>query len=143
MTTGDSAPPAPGLSFAETIDVGDLVDPEVRAIAVDGPQLLVAFVDEPDARARGLMGVEDLGELDGMLFDLETERVHSFTMRNTLIPLDIYFFEVDGSLAGSLTMEPCAAEPCPSYSIGAPSRFALEVPQGSVEVAMDARLANP
>lgn len=77
------------------------------------------------------MEVDNLGDLDGMLFDLANESVHAFTMRNTLIDLDIYFFASDGSPVGSLTMEPCQEEPCPTYSVGVASRYAIEVPAGS------------
>src|SRR5690606_12167028 len=51
------------------IDAGDLVDPEVISVTIDGRVLLVALADTPQTRYRGLMGVENLGDLDGMLFD--------------------------------------------------------------------------
>ncbi|HJR91046.1 MAG TPA: DUF192 domain-containing protein [Acidimicrobiia bacterium] len=125
------------------VDTGDLVDPAIRTITVDGTDYLVAFADQPEARARGLMGVEDLGDLDGMLFDLEVERDANFVMRDTLIPLDIVFFAADGTGRTMLTMEPCRAEPCPTYPSGAPVRFALEVPAGTTELSADSVLVVP
>ena len=71
------------------------------------------------------MEVRDLGDLDGMLFDLGSERQVAFTMRNTLIPLTIYFFDEAGSGVGRLEMVPCEAEPCPTYSIDAPRPLRL------------------
>lgn len=124
-----SPPPAEG-----EIDTGDLVDPEVMSVTVDGRGLLVALADTPRTRSRGLMEVDDLGDLDGMLFDLGSERPVAFTMRNTLIPLTIYFFDESGQGVGRLEMLPCEAEPCPTYSIDAPARYALEVPAGSVDL---------
>jgi uncharacterized membrane protein (UPF0127 family) len=139
---GTVAAAAPSTTSHE-IDTGDLTQPVVRTITVDGEEYLVAFVDTPATRAEGLMGVEDLGDLDGMLFDLEEEREASFTMRNTLIPLDIVFFAADGTGRTMLSMEPCAAEPCPSYPSGGPARYALEVPAGSTDLTADSVLRLP
>jgi len=111
-------------------DTGDLVDPEVRRIMVGDDRLVVAWADSPETRSRGLMEVETLGDLDGMLFDLDQERLPRFTMRNTRIPLDIYFYDTAGESVGMLEMEPCESEPCPTYSIDAAARYALEVPAG-------------
>jgi uncharacterized membrane protein (UPF0127 family) len=54
-------------------------------------------------------------------------------MKDTLIPLDIAFFDGDGRLVGGLTMTPCEADPCPSYDIGAAYRYALEAPAGDLD----------
>jgi uncharacterized protein len=115
----------------------------VRTVAVDGRPLVVAWADTPDERSRGLMGVEDLGDLDGMLFDLETTRTSSFTMRDTVIALDIAFFDAEGRGRGVLPMVPCDSADCPGYSIGEPARYALEVPAGSMELTADSVLELP
>lgn len=125
------------------VDTGDLVDPETRTVTVDGRDYLVAVADNPATRSRGLMGVEDMGDLDGMLFDLGVERHATFTMRNTLIPLDIVFFAADGTGRAILRMVPCVAEPCPSYPSGAAARYALEVPADTVDLTADSVLAVP
>ncbi len=124
-------------------DTGDLVDPEVRTIVVDGESLTVAWADTYSTRTRGLMQVSDLGNLDGMLFDLGDTAIYTFTMRNTVIPLDIVFFGQDGAGVGMLKMTPCQAEPCPGYSVDRPSAYALEVPAGSVDLSGDSHLTLP
>jgi uncharacterized membrane protein (UPF0127 family) len=126
-----------------SLATGDLSDPEVQEVAVDGESLLVAWADDPATRSRGLMEVDDLGDLEGMLFDLGAERATSFTMRNTLIPLDIYFFGSDGGGVGMLEMVPCEGEPCPSYSIDVAFRYALEVPAGTLDVGPTPDLRLP
>jgi hypothetical protein len=59
----------------------------------------------------------------------------AFWMKNTLIPLDIAFFSVDGSFVDRLTMEPCNADSCPLYSASGLYRYALEAPAGDLEFA--------
>jgi uncharacterized membrane protein (UPF0127 family) len=52
-------------------------------------------------------------------------------MKDTLIPLDIAFFDAKRRLVGALTMVPCIADPCPTYSPGAPFQFAVEAKEGA------------
>ena len=76
------------------------------------------------------MGVTSLGDLDGMLFAWETAVQVSFWMKNTLIPLDIGFFDENGALFLVLSMVPCQADPCPTYPAEAPVSYALEALPG-------------
>ena len=111
----------------------DLLAGFTRAeIEVGGEPWVVAFADTPELRAQGLMGVTDLGELDGMLFVWDSDTPSSFWMKDTLIPLDIAFFRADGSLVDVLSMVPCEADPCPRYGPagGRTYRYALEAPAG-------------
>lgn len=112
-------------------------------IEVAGVPYTVAVADTNDERTRGLMGVEDLSPLDGMLFVFEDENARSFWMRNTLIPLDIAFFDREGFLVSRTTMEPCPSdvEFCPTYGSEGAAQYALEAPLGTLaELPADARL---
>jgi hypothetical protein len=84
------------------------------------------------ARGRGLMQVIDLGGFDGMAFRYDAPHTTSFTMRNTVMPLSIAFFGADGALLDAFDMEPCVAEPCPSYPTPADFVVAIEVPRGGL-----------
>ncbi len=55
----------------------------------------VDVADTPELRSRGLMFVESMPTMSGMLFVYEYEQRVSFWMKNTLIPLDMVF--ADGS----------------------------------------------
>ncbi len=114
------------------VDSGDVVGFAVTTVELGERRLLVAVADTSDLRARGLMEVGDLGDLDGMVFVFGAEISGAFTMRDTLIDLDIAFFDGEGILVDQFTMTPCEAESCPSYSASAPFAYALEMPAGQM-----------
>ena len=105
---------------------------ETSTITVDGRELIVAVAETPDQRSQGLMGVTDLGGLDGMLFVFQADSEGGFWMKNTLIPLDIVFFTADGGFVDALTMVPCVEDPCPTYRPDGSYRYALEAPAGGL-----------
>lgn len=92
----------------------------------------MALADDPAERSQGLMGVDELGDLDGMLFVFSQEALAGFWMKGTLIPLDIAFFGDDKELVDTLSMVPCTADPCPSYVPDGPFSWALETPAGTL-----------
>jgi uncharacterized membrane protein (UPF0127 family) len=105
----------------------------VAAVEVGGEDWQVAVADTADLRRQGLREVDDLGDVDGMLFEFDRETTAAFTMRDTLIPLDIAFFAIDGSLVDRLSMVPCTEEPCPTYRSSGPYRFAVETSAGGFD----------
>ena len=110
---------------------------ETTTIEVGDRTLTVAVAETADQRSQGLRGVEELPEgLDGMLFVFEQPRTATFGMRDTLIPLDIWWFGADGAMLGSTEMTPCAAEPCTAYGSPGEVAHALETPAGEVEFAL-------
>lgn len=99
-------------------------------VLVAGAEWTVAVADTPELRAQGLMGVTDLGGLDGMLFVFPENTMSGFWMKNTLIPLDVAFFTVDGLLVDLLRMEPCTVDPCTLYHARGAYRYAIETGVG-------------
>ncbi len=109
-------------------------------VVVGSERWEVAVADDAAERARGLMGVADLGGLRGMLFLFPADGIAAFWMKDTVLALDAAFFAADGSLVDLLEMTPCEADPCPVYQPSGPYRYVLEVPAGGLSGVEDLRL---
>lgn len=92
--------------------------------------LRVEIARTPQEQSQGLMQRTSLEEGSGMLFVFEDSAVRTFWMKQTLLPLDILFFDSDGSFVSRASMVPCTADPCPLTSSVFPAAFALEVNAG-------------
>ncbi|HET9249393.1 MAG TPA: DUF192 domain-containing protein [Actinomycetota bacterium] len=92
--------------------------------------LFVEVADAPDEQRRGLMGVVLLPADEGMAFVFDEPTETTFWMKDTLIPLSIAFVDADGVVVGIREMEPCEADPCPSYGVDRPFVLAVEANRG-------------
>lgn len=146
--TGPSASPStpPGVSASAATaavavldavpdlhpSVDDWEDAAVELVTGDGTVhvVRVRVARTPAQRAHGLMEVPELPTGAGMWFVYEEERDGGFWMKNTRVPLDITYVDVDGRIVDVVTAEPCIADPCPTYPPDAPYRRVLEVPAG-------------
>ncbi len=86
----------------------------------------VARTDEE--LTRGLMYRERLAPDAGMLFVFDASEDHTFWMKNTLIPLDMIFVDEGGRIVG--VVERATPQTLSPRSVGAPSRYVLEVNGG-------------
>ena len=112
-----------------------------KRILLEGPErvrfpVLVEIADTYEERQQGLMNRDYLEMGKGMLFVFDQQKSLSFWMKNTLIPLDIIFFNSRGEFVSWQSMVPCEADPCRSYLSDGPARYALEVPAGYVRDRM-------
>ena len=102
-----------------------------RAILPDGSAITLELALTPEEVQTGLMFRPTLAADRGMLFLFEQERVPSFWMKNTLIPLDLVFLDSSGRVVDVIAgAEPCRADPCPQYVPEAPARAVLEIAAG-------------
>jgi uncharacterized membrane protein (UPF0127 family) len=121
--------------------VGDVATPQgfetvaATATAPDGTvcEVCLWLADTSPTRARGLMGVTDLGGADGMLFRYEAPHTGTFWMKDTLLPLSIAFYDAGGAFLDSFAMQPCESEPCLHHPTPSDFVYAIEVPEGGLE----------
>lgn len=104
----------------------------------------VEVVDDAAERAQGLMHRDHLAQSAGMLFVYPRPQMAAFWMRNTLIPLDMVFFDATGQVvkvhAGAV---PGDETPISSDQ---PVRYVLEINAGLAErigIAPGAVLRHP
>lgn len=137
----DSTTPIPATTSAPFVP-NALAAFGTATVTIDGQDWFVAVADTSTERGDGLRGIDDLGDLDGMIFVYDSEVTIPFTMRAVSQPLEIAFFAGDGSLIETLEMEPCPDDPaCPLYESSAPFRWAVEsFPGGVALLAPDAHL---
>jgi uncharacterized membrane protein (UPF0127 family) len=102
---------------------------ELAILRSDGSAatVLAEIARTDEQRSRGLMGRKSLKDGEGMFFVFETDRILSFWMKNTLIPLSIAFIAYDGRILEIHHME---AHSLRSVRSARSARYALEVPQG-------------
>jgi uncharacterized membrane protein (UPF0127 family) len=94
-------------------------------------ELRVEVARTASQQERGLMQRRSLAADAGMVFVYDRPSSGGFWMKNTLIPLDIAFYDVRGRVVRTFRMTPCKRDPCHIYSPGVPYRGALEVNAGS------------
>ena len=92
------------------------------------------MADATDERVQGLRGRDNLGAYDGMLFVYDEPTTATFTMSTVPVPLEIGFYQPDGTPASRRHMTPCprAEGDCPSYSAGSSFQYAVETPSGEL-----------
>lgn len=100
-------------------------------VELNGQRFHVEIADTEAARAQGLMQRTHLDADAGMLFVFPDEQVRAFWMKNTLIPLDILYFDAQHRLVSAqLEAQPCVDARCPGYASRGPARYVLEINGG-------------
>lgn len=78
----------------------------VRDFMVCGKLFHLEVADQDSSRQKGLMNRKNLDADKGMIFVFPDSKMRSFWMKNVLIPLDILFFDSNGSFVSGEHMTP-------------------------------------
>ena len=109
----------------------EAVGPDRTEVRIDDEPWVV-LIAGPD----GMRGRSGFDGADGMLFDQGRDVPPGavlFVMDRVDVPLDIAWFDDDGSLVGVDAMAVCEAEPCPRYAAPGPFRWAIEAEPGAFD----------
>lgn len=91
----------------------------------------VSLALTPYEQFKGLMLVDNLDEDKGMLFVFENDGIYPFWMKNTLIPLDIIWINLNDKVVFiSRNTQPCKSILCTSIDPGKQARYVLEINAG-------------
>lgn len=103
-------------------------------VVLKGERFSVELAHTVDEQALGLMFREEMADDHGMLFVFPVEGMRSFWMKNTRIPLDIFYFDADLKLVSvAENARPCKTRRCPSYPSKGPARYVLELNAGKAK----------
>jgi len=97
-------------------------------------RFMVDLAETQEKQALGLMFRESMPDDQGMLFIFPAEGMRSFWMKNTKIPLDIFYFDENLALVSvSENTPPCRTPRCPSYPSTGPAKYVLELNAGKAK----------
>ncbi len=96
-------------------------------LSINGRPLTVEIARSAKQRQQGLMHRDKLDWNNGMLFIFENDKVLSFWMKDTKIPLSIAFIDKYGKVTDIFDMEPYSLEAVTSTG---KCRYAIEVNKG-------------
>ncbi|MGH8190481.1 MAG: DUF192 domain-containing protein [Rhodanobacteraceae bacterium] len=102
------------------------------SVVLRGHRFSVEIASTPAEQEHGLMDRTSMPSDHGMLFVFPDSAPRTFWMKNTLIPLDILFFDSQHQLVTiQADAQPCKANPCRLYPSGVPARYVLELNAGT------------
>ena len=100
-------------------------------VELKGQRFMVELAETQEKQALGLMFRDSLPQDHGMLFIFPGESMRSFWMKNTRIPLDIFYFNSQLELVSvAENVSPCRTRNCPGYPSTGPAKYVLELNSG-------------
>ena len=102
-------------------------------VTINDIAFYIELADDDNERAMGLMYRKQMADEEGMLFIFPNSQYRAFWMKNTLIPLDILYFDQNRKLINiSENTPPCknTTTRCPNYPSKKPAKYVLEINAG-------------
>ena len=109
---------------------------EAQTAVINGRTFSLELAITPEQRRKGLSGRPILATDAGMLFVFDREAHWTFWMKDTLIPLDILFFDGDAHIVDIQTMQPEPGVPDADlyrYQPTSPAQYVLEINAGQAQ----------
>ena len=128
----DRVPLDPTVAHTSSLSPTKTHLPLGPSVIFDGAVFAVEIVDTPEGREKGLMGREELGSDQGMLFIYELDTRPNFWMKGMLIPLDIVWIDAGGVVVKVDREVPSSFGNLNSllYFPPSPIRYVLEIQAG-------------
>ncbi|MCX7032591.1 MAG: DUF192 domain-containing protein [Arenimonas sp.] len=101
-------------------------------VEIKGQRYTVEVADDGPERNRGLMYRDQLPAGTGMLFLHDIQEPLAYWMKNTRIPLDIFYFDSQRRLVSVSRGVPACSlgDRCPPYPSAGPALYVLELNAG-------------
>jgi uncharacterized membrane protein (UPF0127 family) len=100
-------------------------------VELKGERFTVEVADSGEKKSLGLMFRDTMPDDHGMVFIFPREEMRSFWMKNTKIPLDIFYFDRDLKLVNvAENAPPCRSSRCRGYPSTGPAKYVLELNAG-------------
>ncbi len=98
-----------------------------RDVTINAARYRIELATTAAARQVGLMHRQSLPADRGMLLVYPRDGEHAIWMKNMRIPLRVYWIDADYRVVAIRRLEPCAADPCPTFRPAVESRYVLEL----------------
>ena len=94
-----------------------------------GVSLRIEYALTEEERERGLSGRVNVPDDYGMLFVFPRDALHGFWMKETLVPLDIFWLDREGKVVSMALEAATSSYPAVFYPV-VPARYVLETAAG-------------
>jgi uncharacterized membrane protein (UPF0127 family) len=100
---------------------------ESRPFELKGQTYQLEIADNQVRKQQGLMFRRELDKQAGMLFIYQVNGNHRIWMKNTLVPLAVFWLDENARIVDKKILKPCVIIDCPVYQAVKDSRYILEL----------------
>lgn len=115
---------------------------ELREVDINDTRYRIELATSATARQLGLMHRPSLAADRGMLLVYPRDGEHAIWMKNMHIALRVYWLDADLRVVAIRRLEPCVADPCPTYRPPVSSRYVLELSDREHPIGLGDRLSS-